>query len=57
MDICTESESVIYIFDAQTNYIKICTKMVNGHAIVCLFVFCKRQVLPPVWGLEQIKKL
>ena len=29
MGICTESESVIYIFDAQTNSIKICTKMVE----------------------------
>ena len=28
MGLCTESESVIYICDAQTNSIKICTKMV-----------------------------
>ena len=29
MGLCTESESVIYICDAQTNSIKICTKMVE----------------------------
>ena len=29
MGICTESESVVYICDAQTNSIKICTKMVE----------------------------
>ena len=29
MGICTETESVIYICDAQTNFIKICTKMVE----------------------------
>ena len=29
MGICTESESVIYMCDAQTNSIKICTKMVE----------------------------
>ena len=29
MGICTESDSVIYICDAQTNSIKICTKMVE----------------------------
>lgn len=29
MGICTKSDSVIYICDAQTNSIKICTKMVE----------------------------
>ena len=29
MSICTESENVIYICDARTNSIKICTKMVE----------------------------
>ena len=29
MGICTESETVVYICDAQTNSIKICTKMVD----------------------------
>ena len=29
MGICTESETVVYICDAQTNSMKICTKMVD----------------------------